>query len=278
MYLVTGSNGQLGQELCHLLDDKKLPYIAATKETLDITNKEQVEEVVKKINPAVIFHCAAYTQVDKAEDEGKEVNHDVNVTGTENIANVAKKVGATLVYISTDYVFDGETTYEYVTNAVTNPQNEYGKAKLLGEEAVQSIMKDDYYIIRTSWVFGEYGNNFVYTMKKLSETHPTLTVINDQIGRPTWTKTLAEFMVFVIQENAPCGMYHLSNDGVCSWYEFAREILKETEVEVRPIASSDYPQVAKRPMYSVLNLDKTKQLGFVIPTWTDALTSFLRRV
>lgn len=278
MYLVTGSNGQLGQELCHLLDNKKLSYVAATKETLDITNKEQTEEVVQKINPSAIFHCAAYTQVDKAEDEGTEINYEVNVKGTENIASAAKKIGAKLVYISTDYVFDGETTHEYATNAVTNPQNEYGKAKLLGEEAVQAIMQDHYYIIRTSWVFGEYGNNFVYTMKKLSETHQTLTVINDQIGRPTWTKTLAEFMVFVIQENVPYGMYHLSNDGVCSWYEFAREILKDTEVEVLPIASSDYPQVAKRPMYSVLDLDKTKQLGFVIPTWTDALTSFLRRV
>ena len=187
------------------------------------------------------------------------------------MAKAAKAVGAKFVYISTDYVFDG-TKKEgvYKETDTPNPQNEYGRTKLLGEQAVKDLL-DEYFIIRTSWVFGKYGHNFVYTMKRLAQTHSRLTVVDDQYGRPTWTRTLAEFMVYIIENNADYGIYHLSNDNSCSWYEFAKEILKETDVEVAPVTSAEYPQKAKRPQYSVLDLTKAKNTGFVIPTWEEAL-------
>lgn len=162
----------------------------------------------------------------------------------------------------------------YQVDDPTNPLSEYGRTKLLGEKAVQETM-DDYYIIRTSWVFGIYGHNFIYTMQKLAKTHDRLTVVNDQYGRPTWTRTLAEFMVFVIEKKAPFGIYHLSNENSCSWYEFAKEILKDTNVEVAPVTSDEYPQKATRPQYSIMDLSKAKALGFEIPTWQEALASFL---
>lgn len=274
MILVTGAKGQLGTEVCHFLDEKKVEYIGTTTEMLDITHQEQVLSYVKSLQPSVIYHCAAYTAVDKAEDEGKESNHSVNVEGTRNIALAAKAVGATLVYISTDYVFDGTSKEEYLPEDVTNPQTEYGKAKLAGERAIQEIL-ESYYIIRTSWVFGEYGPNFVYTMQKLAETRDTLTIVSDQFGRPTWTRTLAEFMDFVIEKKAPYGVYHLSNDGSCSWYEFAQEILKNhTKVTILPVTSEEFPQKAQRPKYSVMSLSKVKALGFEIPNWENALNIF----
>lgn len=276
MILVTGAKGQLGTEVCHFLDEKKIDYVGTTTEMLDITHQEHVLSYVKSLQPSVIYHCAAYTAVDKAEDEGKEKNHSVNVEGTRNIALAAKEVGATLVYISTDYVFDGTSEEEYLPEDATNPQTEYGKAKLAGEQAVEEIL-ESYYIIRTSWVFGEYGPNFVYTMQKLAETRDTLTIVSDQFGRPTWTRTLAEFMDFVIEKKAPYGVYHLSNDGSCSWYEFAQEILKNhTKVTILPVTSEEFPQKAQRPKNSVMSLSKVEALGFEIPSWKQALTEFLK--
>lgn len=276
MILVTGAKGQLGTEVCHFLDEKKIDYVGTTTEMLDITHQEQVLSYVKSLQPSVIYHCAAYTAVDKAEDEGKESNHSVNVEGTRNIALAAKAVGATLVYISTDYVFDGTSKEEYLPEDATNPQTEYGKAKLAGEQAIQEIL-ESYYIIRTSWVFGEYGPNFVYTMQKLAETRDTLTIVSDQFGRPTWTRTLAEFMDFVIEKKAPYGVYHLSNDGSCSWYEFAKEILKhKKELTISPVTSEEFPQKARRPKNSVMNLNKSQALGFHIPTWEQALSYFIK--
>lgn len=276
MILITGANGQLGTELCHLLAEKNIAYVGTTQEELDITDNAQVQNYIEKLKPSIIYHCAAYTAVDKAEDEGKELNYLVNVEGTKNVATAAKKVAATFVYISTDYVFDGSREgHQYTVEDTPNPQNEYGRAKLAGERAVQAVL-DHYYIIRTSWVFGAYGNNFVYTMQKLAETRDTLTIVNDQFGRPTWTRTLAEFMTFVIDKKAPFGIYHLSNEGSCSWYEFAKEILKENnQVEVLPVTSKEFPQKAKRPKYSVMDLSKSKELGFDIPNWKESLRHFL---
>lgn len=272
MYLITGGNGQLGSELRHLFDEKGIDYVSTDAKEMDITDETVTMEKVKEIRPSVIFHCAAYTAVDKAEEEGKELDELINVTGTRNVALAAKAIGAKLVYISTDYVFDGEKQVgEYQVDDQVNPQNEYGRTKLLGEQAVQELL-DDYYIIRTSWVFGRYGHNFVYTMQRLAKEHKTLTVVNDQYGRPTWTRTLAEFMLYVIEKQAPTGIYHLSNDNSCSWYEFACEILKNLDVVVKPIPSSEFPQKAKRPQYSVMNLSKAKELGFEIPTWQEALS------
>lgn len=271
MILLTGGNGQLGTELRHLLDEKGLKYVSTDAQEMDITDEKATLAFIQELKPTVIYHCAAYTAVDKAEDEGKELDEKINVNGTENVAKAAKVVGAKFVYISTDYVFDG-TKKEgvYKETDKPNPQNEYGRTKLLGEQAVKDLL-DEYFIIRTSWVFGKYGHNFVYTMKRLAQTHPRLTVVDDQYGRPTWTRTLAEFMVYIIENNADYGIYHLSNENSCSWYEFAKEILKETDVEVAPVTSAEYPQKAKRPQYSVLDLTKAKNTGFVIPTWEEAL-------
>ncbi|MBO0470843.1 dTDP-4-dehydrorhamnose reductase [Enterococcus sp. DIV0242_7C1] len=278
MILLTGGNGQLGTELRHLLDEQGLEYVSTDSKEMDITDAEQTMTFITDLKPEVIYHCAAYTAVDKAEDEGKELDEKINVDGTRNVALAAKKVGATLVYVSTDYVFDGtkkEDTYK--TDDPTNPQNEYGRTKLLGEQIVQEIL-ESYYIIRTSWVFGQYGHNFVFTMQRLAETNKQLTVVDDQFGRPTWTRTLAEFMTFAIKEKVPYGVYHLSNDNSCSWYEFAKEILKDKDVDVLPVDSSKFPQKAIRPKYSVMDLNKTKNLGFTIPTWQEALASMLEQV
>lgn len=275
MILITGGHGQLGTELRHLLDEKKLEYLSTDADQLDITDKEGTYKFITDMKPEIIYHCAAYTAVDKAEDEGKELDEKINVEGTRNVAEAAKAAGATLIYISTDYVFDGKKKEGmYQVDDTTNPLSEYGRTKLLGEKAVQETM-DDYYIIRTSWVFGIYGHNFIYTMQKLAKTHDRLTVVNDQFGRPTWTRTLAEFMVFVIEKKAPFGIYHLSNENSCSWYEFAKEILKDTDVEVAPVTSEENPQKATRPQYSIMDLSKAKGLGFEIPTWQEALNSFL---
>ena len=278
MILLTGGNGQLGTELRHLLDEKGVKYVSTDSKEMDITDAQATMDYITNLKPTVIYHCAAYTAVDKAEDEGKALDEKINVDGTRNVALAAKEVGATLVYISTDYVFDGKLKDgEYAVDAPINPLNEYGRTKALGEKAVQEIM-DDYYIIRTSWVFGKYGHNFVFTMQKLAETRDELTIVNDQFGRPTWTRTLAEFMYFVIDQNAPFGIYHLSNDNACSWYEFAKEILKDTDVKVSPVTSEQFPQKATRPQYSVMDLSKAKALGFHIPTWQEALQGMLAAV
>ncbi|MBM6615359.1 dTDP-4-dehydrorhamnose reductase [Desemzia sp. RIT804] len=273
MILITGANGQLGSELKKLLAEKELAYVAAGSKDLDITDKSAVQQVFSDIKPSVVYHCAAYTAVDAAEDEGKEQNQLVNTTGTQNIAEAAEAVGAELVYISTDYVFDGTNEDEYTVDAPTNPQNEYGRAKLAGEKSVQEISSKAY-IVRTSWVFGEFGNNFVFTMQRLAQTHPRLTVVSDQIGRPTWTRTLAEFMLHLTTTHQEYGLYHLSNGGHCSWYEFAKEILKGEAVEVAPVTSEEYPQKAYRPKHSIMDLSKARATGFDIPTWKEALLRF----
>lgn len=275
MILITGGNGQLGTELRKLLDEQQVTYVSTDSSEMDITDAKQTRQVIEELKPEVIYHCAAYTAVDKAEEESKALDELINVDGTRNVAEAAKAVGATLVYISTDYVFDGaKKEHTYKESDTPAPLNEYGRTKLLGEQAVAAIM-DNYYIIRTSWVFGNYGNNFVFTMQRLAKSHSKLTVVNDQFGRPTWTRTLAEFMTFVVQKQAPFGIYHLSNEGSCSWYEFAKEILKDTTVEVAPVTSAEYPQKARRPQYSVMDLSKAEALGFVIPTWQTALSEML---
>ena len=276
-YLVTGANGQLGTELSKMMDDRGLNYWGYDAKDMDITNRDLVFDKIRDLKPDVIFHCAAYTAVDPAEDDGKALNWHVNVDGTKNVADAAAEVGATLVYISTDYVFDGTNEGEYQVDDATNPQNEYGRAKLAGENAVRAA-SDNYYIIRTSWVFGEYGKNFVYTMLNLAKTHDTLTVVNDQVGRPTWTNTLAQFMLYVVKNQAAFGTYQLSNDDSCTWYEFAREILKDTDTKVLPVTSAQYPQKAKRPAHSIMSLDKAKATGFVVPTWEEALGKFLTEI
>ena len=275
--LIIGANGQLCTELRHLLDECGIEYAARDAKDMDITDRETVDKQLNQLKPEVIYHCAAYTAVDKAEDEGKEINWKVNEDGTCNLAEAAAKIGAKLVYLSTDYVFDGTKTSEYEVDDPTNPKNEYGKAKLAGEKAIQAAM-NDYYIIRTSWVFGKYGKNFVYTMLRLAKDHDRLTVVDDQVGRPTWTRTLAEFMTYLVDHDCEYGVYQLSNEDSCSWYEFASEILKDKDVEIAPVTSEEYPQRAYRPRHSVMSLKKAEATGFVIPTWQDALRQFLAQI
>lgn len=276
-YLVLGANGQLGQELQKLLKERSLEFTSYDSKALDITNKSAIVAKVEQDKPDVILDAAAYTKVDLAEDDGKEANWLVNAVGTRNLAEVAEQFNIQLVYVSTDYVFEGTLDGEYIEQDIVNPQNEYGRAKLAGEFAVLNS-KANAFIIRTSWVFGEFGNNFVYTMQRLAESHPRLTVVNDQFGRPTWTRTLAEFMLHLIDVQAEKGIYHLSNDNQATWYEFAREILKDTDVEVAPVTSNEFPQKAYRPKHSVMSLEKAKATGFVIPTWQEALGQFLKQL
>ena len=275
--MITGANGQLGTELRYLLDEQGLSYDAFDAQEMDITDPQAVNERFNTCQPKMVFHCAAFTAVDPAEDEKKELNWLVNETGTKNVAAAAQRINATLVYISTDYVFDGNKQEEYEVDDLTNPKNEYGKAKLAGEQAVKEIM-DKYYIIRTSWVFGKYGHNFVYTMLRLAETHSELTVVDDQIGRPTWTRTLADFMLYAVQHRIPYGTYQLSNDGSCSWYDFASAILQDKDVKVKPVTSAEYPQKAYRPRHSIMSLGKVKATGFKIISWQEALGQFITEI
>ncbi|MFC6201194.1 dTDP-4-dehydrorhamnose reductase [Lactiplantibacillus nangangensis] len=272
--MIVGAKGQLGQELQRLLTELNWSFDALDVTDLDITDKSAVRVKVAELKPEVILDAAAYTAVDKAEDEGKDLNWHVNVDGTQILADVAAEAQVKLVYISTDYVFDGTNAGLYLEDDPANPKNEYGRAKWAGEEAVRHSGAD-YYIVRTSWVFGEFGHNFVFTMQNLAKTHDKLTVVNDQTGRPTWTRTLAEFMMHLLTVNAPFGTYQLSNDNSCTWYEFAKEILKDIDVEVSPVSSEQFPQKAYRPRHSVMSLDKAKSTGFKIPTWQEALNEFL---
>lgn len=273
-YLVTGANGQLGRELQKLLSERQLRFVAFDSQQLDITDRKKVMSVFEQEKPDVVLHAAAYTKVDAAEDEAREINWQVNVEGTKNIADAAKKFDAKLVAVSTDYVFDGTNSGEYQEDAAVSPKNAYGRAKLAGELAVTESDADAY-IVRTSWVFGEFGGNFVYTMQRLAESHSRLTVVDDQLGRPTWTRTLAEFMLHLIDTKSEYGIYHLSNEGTATWYEFAKEILKDTSVEVMPVTSVEFPQKAYRPRHSVMSLEKSKSTGFEVITWQDALKKFL---
>ncbi|MET4654166.1 dTDP-4-dehydrorhamnose reductase [Exiguobacterium sp. PvP048] len=273
--LITGANGQLGTDLVHLVDSSSYEVVAFTKQGLDITDYLVVEETIQRIKPDWILHAAAYTNVEAAEDEGKEMNWLVNATGTENVAKAAKQAGAKMIYVSTDYVFDGTKTTEYEVTDQVNPLNEYGKAKLAGEQAVQNILNKDGYVIRTSWVFGVHGNNFVYTMMKLAETRSELNVVADQFGRPTFSEDLAQFMLYLVGDSKiPGGVYHFSNDESCSWYEFATEILADTTTTVNPCNSDAFPQKAERPQNSILSLLSISKLNYTVPTWKTSLARF----
>lgn len=275
--MITGANGQLGTELRKLLDERGQAYHAFDAQEMDITDATIVQQKFEEYQPTVVYHCAAYTAVDNAEEDGKELNHLVNVVGTQNIAEACEKYGATLIFISTDYVFDGKASdHEYLETDEPNPLNQYGISKIEAEKIVEQTCSR-YYIVRTSWVFGEFGKNFVFTMQRLAKEHDKLTVVNDQFGRPTWTRTLAEFITHLVTTQQEYGVYHLSNDNACTWYEFASEILKNESVIVEPVDSSAFPQKATRPQFSVMSLEKAKSTGFTIPTWQEALDQFIGR-
>ena len=230
--------------------------------------------------PDVIVHCAAYTAVDKAEDEGREICRKVNVEGTRNMAQCAKELDAKFMYFSTDYVFPGTGTTPYVEDDVTGPSNFYGLTKLEGEQVVKELLTK-YFTLRISWVFADHGHNFIRTMLRLSETHDTLTVVNDQIGSPTYCPDVAKLVCEMIRTEK-YGTYHVTNEGLCSWYDFAVEIFRQAgkKVTVKPVTSEEYgASKAVRPKNSRMSKDKLVQAGFDrLPPWQDALTRFLKNV
>ena len=252
--LVTGANGMLGQDLCPILEDEGYEVVETDIQNLDITDFEAVKSVLNTEKPDIVIHCAAYTNVDKAEED-IETAKKINVTGTENLAKVCGENNITLVYISTDYVFDGELAKgsSYKPDDKTNPINNYGLTKLQGEEAVQKYCKK-YYITRTAWLYGIHGKNFVETMISLADK-PELKVVDDQVGCPTWTIELCNGIIKLLSEEKPYGIYHVCGGDKTSWYGFAKEIFKLAglSVNLTPCTTEEFPRPAKRPKYSVMD-------------------------
>lgn len=273
-FLVTGINGQLGYDVkLELLNRGLHDILAPSRSELDLTCEGDVERVILEYKPDIIFHCAAYTAVDNAEEE-RESCYDVNVNGSSYIARYANVVGARVIYISTDYVFDGTKDGIYVESDNVCPVNYYGETKYLGEEEIKKC--DNYLIARISWVFGINGKNFIKTMLKLAETRDELSVVSDQVGSPTYTVDLAKVLVdMALSENV--GIYHITNEGYCSWYEFARYIFEvnDIDIKVNPIMTKDYITKAKRPLNSKLSKEKLSSDGFdKLPDWKDAVRRY----
>lgn len=276
--LVTGVKGQLGYDVMAELAKRNIEAIGVDIDEMDITDKISVEKVIGEAAPDVVVHCAAYTAVDAAEDN-EALCRRVNADGTRNIAEVCKKLDCKMVYISTDYVFDGQGTRPWEPDDERHPLNVYGQTKYEGEVAVQENLSK-YFIVRIAWVFGKNGKNFVKTMLKLAETHDKLTVVNDQFGSPTYTYDLARLLVDMIQTDK-YGIYHATNEGICTWYEFACEIFRQAgvKIEVTPVPASEYPAKAKRPENSRLDKSKLTENGFErLPSWQDALGRYLKEI
>ena len=272
--LVTGANGQLGYDVIKELQKQNIECYGAERQDFDIVNFEATEKFITNYMPDVVIHCAAYTAVDKAEDE-QGLCYLVNASATENIAEICKKINAKMLYISTDYVFDGTKDGFYEVDDKPNPINVYGKTKLLGEQAVQRIL-DKNFIVRISWVFGEHGNNFIKTMLRLGKERKEINVVADQYGSPTYTADLAPLLVKMIQTEK-YGIYHATNEGVCTWAEFAEEIFKiaDIDIKVNHIMTAEYPTRAKRPMNSRLSKKKLLQNDFkVVENWQNILKKF----
>lgn len=269
--LVTGANGMLGQDLCPILEDADFvdEVVETDIEKLDITDELQVKKVLKKEKPDIVIHCAAYTNVDMAEVE-KELAHKINVIGTENIAKACKSIDAIMVLISTDYVFDGIKQGKYLPEDKPNPLNVYGQTKLAAEKEVQKIC-DKYYIVRTSWLYGHHGKNFVETMIRLANENKELKVVDNQIGCPTWTVELSEALCELIEEDAEYGIYHICGSGETSWYYFAKEIFKLAKInaDLKPCSDEEYKTKAKRPKYSVM------ENNGICDNWKKSLKSYL---
>ena len=276
--LVTGVTGQLGYDVARELEKRHIEYKGTGSREMDISDAEAVKRVITEYHPDAIIHCAAYTAVDKAEDDyGRAM--DVNAKGTLAIAKAAKEIDAKMLYISTDYVFNGQGTEPFTVDAATAPLNVYGLTKLFGEQAVQMEMIK-YFIVRISWVFGKNGNNFIKTMLRLGQTHEELTVVSDQWGSPTYTADLAPLLCDMISMDA-YGIYHATNEGITNWAEFAAYIMEQAHLscKVRPIPSSDYPTRAVRPLNSRLYKISLDKAGFRrLPDWKDALRRYLKEI
>lgn len=273
-FLITGVNGQLGYDVRKELENRGYTDIySPTREELDITNEEIVSKMVLENRPDVVIHCAAYTAVDRAEEE-KELCYDINVNGTRYLVKCASEVGAKFIYISTDYVFDGTKEGIYGVEDSTKPINYYGETKWLGEQIVRDYW--NHIIVRISWVFGINGKNFVKTMLRLAETKKELGVVSDQVGSPTYTEDLSKLLVDMALSDK-VGTYHATNEGYCSWNEFAKYIFEVNDIEcqVNEVLTKDYKTVAKRPLNSRLDKSKLESDGFQkLPDWKDAVKRY----
>ena len=275
--LVTGVKGQLGYDVMNELAGRGHEGIGVDIQEMDITDAASVEKVITEAAPDAVIHCAAYTAVDAAEDN-VDLCRRVNAGGTENIARVCKALNCKMMYISTDYVFNGQGTRPWEPDDKREPLNVYGQTKYEGELAVETLEK--FFLVRIAWVFGVNGKNFIKTMLNLGKTRDHLTVVADQIGSPTYTYDLARLLVDMI-ETDKYGRYHATNEGLCSWCDFAREIFKQANmnVEVIPVTSAEYPAKAKRPMNSRMSKDKLEENGFErLPSWQDALERYLKEI
>ena len=278
---MTGGNGQLGSEIKELSSSfTNDSFFFTDTSNLDITNHAVVAAFIKTNNIDVIVNCAAYTAVDKAESE-PELADAINHLAVKNLAIIAKERGAKLIHISTDYVFDGTGHKPYVETDIPNPQSVYGQTKLDGELAIQAVNPSNSIIIRTSWVYSNFGSNFVKTMLRLGKEHEKINVVSDQVGSPTYAGDLAKAILEILPQikNERVAIYHFANSGNCSWSDFAKAIfkIKGMEVKVHPITTSQYPTLAKRPKYSVLGTDKILMgFGICIPTWRDSLDECLK--
>lgn len=273
--LVTGCNGQLGHDVIETLKNRNIECLATDVGDFDITDALAVRSFIEGYSPDAVIHCAAYTAVDRAEDE-EEACRRVNVSGTENIAAICGDIGAKLLYVSTDYVYGGNGSAPHEIGDPVAPVNVYGRTKLEGERAVIKHT-DRFFIVRTSWVFGKNGNNFVKTMLRLGEQRDSLTVVCDQIGSPTYTPDLAALICDMIMTEK-YGVYHATNENTCSWAEFAAAIMERAGLETRiiPIPTSDYKSMARRPLNSVLSKKCLDEAGFDrLPTWQNALDRYL---
>ena len=276
--LVTGVKGQLGYDVCKVLSARGIEHRGVDIEDFDITNAQAAHDYIAAYRPDGVIHCSAWTAVDRAEDELEKVRA-VNAEGPRNIASACKEIGAKLVYISTDYVFPGTGDRFYEPDDPTGPLGAYGVTKLEGEQAVQALL-ERYFIVRVSWVFGKNGNNFVRTMLRLAETKSELNVVCDQIGSPTYTADLAPLLCDMVVTDK-YGIYHATNEGICSWAEFAEEIfrLAGKRVKVNLVPTSEYPTRAARPLNSRMSKAKLEEMGFSrLPDWHDALTRYLREL
>ena len=275
MILITGILGQLGYDLAKEFTKRGVEYIAPSLEELELTTEAGAKNFILDKKPEMVVHCAAYTAVDKAETE-QELALTVNGLGTRWVAEACREVGAKMIYISTDYVFGGDGKTPYEVNDEKKPVNVYGRSKLLGEDAVTAVV-EKHFIVRTSWVFGINGNNFIKTMLKLAQTKKKLNVVNDQIGSPTYTPDLARLLADMAASDK-YGTYHATNEGFCSWADFAREIFEQAglDVEVDGIPTIEYPTPARRPFNSRLSKKSLDEAGFDrLPPWQDAVKRYL---
>lgn len=280
--IIAGGGGQLGQCLKQAVSGvaSELNFLFLSRSELDCMNEEQVESVFEQFEPGYFINCAAYTAVDQAEEDF-DTAFQVNEFAVKTMAEYCLEYSTTLIHISTDFVFDGSSSIPLTETLPASPVNVYGLSKLKGEQEIQQLM-EQYYIIRTSWLYSEKANNFVKTMLKLAQSRSELTVIYDQVGTPTYAMDLAEVILKIIQDDPRAyGLYHYSNEGVASWYDFAKAIFEFAEVDMKvlPVASSAFITKAKRPHYSVLDKTKIKQvLGIEIPYWRDSLNRCIQNI